>query len=68
MLAAYRNESDSDQMRRLLQVCRARNTPSRTFVNKMDREVQDPLVLMEESGREPLEGPQDVVMTFLFTR
>jgi peptide chain release factor 3 len=31
------------QTRRLLQVCRARNTPILTFVNKMDREVQDPL-------------------------
>ena len=28
------------QTRRLLQVCRARNTPILTFVNKMDREVQ----------------------------
>ena len=36
------------QTRRLLQVCRARNTPILTFVNKMDREVKDPLVLMEE--------------------
>jgi peptide chain release factor 3 len=40
------------QTRRLLQVCRARNTPILTFVNKMDREVQDPLVLMEEIERE----------------
>ena len=31
------------QTRRLLQVCRARNTPILTFVNKMDREVQEPL-------------------------
>ncbi len=30
------------QTRRLLQVCRARNTPILTFVNKMDREVQGP--------------------------
>ena len=28
---------------RLLQVCRARNTPIITFVNKLDREVRDPL-------------------------
>jgi len=41
------------QTRRLLQVCRARNTPILTFVNKMDREVKDPLVLMEEIEREP---------------
>ncbi len=36
------------QTRRLLQVCRARNTPILTFVNKMDREVKDPLALMDE--------------------
>ena len=40
------------QTRRLLQVCRARNTPILTFVNKMDREVKDPLALMEEIERE----------------
>jgi peptide chain release factor 3 len=40
------------QTRRLLQVCRARNTPIVTFVNKMDREVQDPLALMDEIERE----------------
>jgi len=33
---------------RLLQVCRARNTPIITFVNKMDREVREPLDLMAE--------------------
>jgi peptide chain release factor 3 len=36
------------QTRRLLQVCRARHTPIITFVNKMDREVREPLVLMDE--------------------
>ena len=40
------------QTRRLLQVCRARNTPILTFVNKMDREVKDPLALMDEIERE----------------
>ena len=40
------------QTRRLLQVCRARNTPILTFVNKMDREVQAPLDLMDELERE----------------
>jgi peptide chain release factor 3 len=40
------------QTRRLLQVCRARNTPILTFVNKMDREVQEPLQLMDEIERE----------------
>jgi len=40
------------QTRRLLQVCRARNTPILTFVNKMDREVRQPLDLMDEIERE----------------
>jgi len=40
------------QTRRLLQVCRARSTPILTFVNKMDREVKDPLDLMDEIERE----------------
>ena len=40
------------QTRRLLQVCRARNTPIITFVNKMDREVQAPLDVMDEIERE----------------
>ena len=40
------------QTRRLLQVCRARGTPILTFVNKMDREVQDPMSLMDEIERE----------------
>ena len=40
------------QTRRLLQVCRARNTPILTFVNKMDREVREPLALMDEIERE----------------
>src|SRR5690349_23453810 len=33
---------------RLLQVCRARNTPIITFINKMDREVREPLDLLSE--------------------
>src|SRR5580765_3965657 len=40
------------QTRRLLQVCRARNTPILTFVNKMDRAVREPMALMEEIERE----------------
>ena len=40
------------QTRRLLQVCRARNTPILTFVNKMDREVKAPLELFDEIERE----------------
>jgi peptide chain release factor 3 len=33
---------------KLLDVCRLRNTPIITFVNKLDREVREPLVLLEE--------------------
>ncbi|MFC3148233.1 peptide chain release factor 3 [Piscinibacterium candidicorallinum] len=40
------------QTRRLLQVCRARNTPILTFINKMDREVKAPLDLLDEIERE----------------
>jgi peptide chain release factor 3 len=40
------------QTRRLLQVCRARNTPIITFVNKMDREVKSPIDLVDEIERE----------------
>jgi peptide chain release factor 3 len=40
------------QTRRLLQVCRARNTPILTFVNKLDREVREPLALMHEIEQE----------------
>ncbi len=40
-----------EQTLRLLEVCRARNTPILTFVNKMDREVRQPLDLMDEIDR-----------------
>jgi peptide chain release factor 3 len=33
---------------KLLEVCRLRNTPIITFVNKMDREVREPVELLEE--------------------
>jgi peptide chain release factor 3 len=33
---------------KLLEVCRMRNTPIITFVNKLDREVQAPIALLEE--------------------
>ena len=33
---------------KLLEVCRLRNTPIITFVNKLDREVREPLTLLEE--------------------
>ena len=36
------------QTLRLLQVCRARNTPIITFINKLDREVQEPIDLLSE--------------------
>lgn len=39
------------QTLRLLEVCRARNTPILTFINKMDREVQAPLDLIDEIER-----------------
>ncbi len=36
------------QTRKLMQVCRMRNTPVIIFVNKMDREGQDPFDILEE--------------------
>ncbi len=36
------------QTRKLFEVCRLRNIPIMTFVNKMDREARDPFVLMDE--------------------
>jgi peptide chain release factor 3 len=33
---------------KLLEVCRLRNTPIITFINKMDREVRDPLEVLDE--------------------
>ncbi len=36
------------QTRRLLEVCRARNIPIITFINKLDREVREPLALIDE--------------------
>ena len=40
------------QTRRLIEVCRQRGTPIFTFVNKMDREVRDPLDILDEVERE----------------
>jgi peptide chain release factor 3 len=37
-----------EQTLRLLEVCRARGTPIITFVNKLDREVREPLALLDE--------------------
>ena len=39
------------QTLRLLEVCRSRGTPIITFINKMDREVRDPLDLIDEIER-----------------
>jgi peptide chain release factor 3 len=39
------------QTLRLLQVCRAQSTPIITFINKMDREVRDPVDLVDEIER-----------------
>jgi len=36
------------QTRKLLEVCRLRDTPIITFVNKLDREVREPLELLDE--------------------
>ena len=40
------------QTRKLMQVCRMRNTPVIIFVNKMDREGQDPFDILEELENE----------------
>ena len=40
------------QTRRLIEVCRQRDTPVITFINKMDREVRDPLDILDEVERE----------------
>ena len=40
------------QTRRLIEVCRQRDTPIITFVNNMDREVRDPLDILDEVERE----------------
>jgi len=40
------------QTRRLIEVCRQRDTPILTFVNKMDREGKEPLALLDEIEQE----------------
>ena len=40
------------QTRRLIEVCRQRNTPILTFINKMDREALDPFTLIDEIEKE----------------
>ena len=39
------------QTLRLIEVCRSRNTPILTFINKLDREVREPLDLLDEIER-----------------
>jgi len=39
------------QTLRLLEVCRSRNTPIITFINKLDREVREPIELIDEIER-----------------
>jgi peptide chain release factor 3 len=59
-----------DQTRKLMEVCRMRNTPVIVFINKLDREGQDPYDLLEEIEKElnihtrPLTWPIGVGSTF----
>ena len=41
-----------EQTRKLMEVCRMRNTPVMIFINKMDREGREPLDLIDELERE----------------
>lgn len=41
-----------EQTRKLFKVCTMRNIPIITFINKMDREAQDPYMLLEEIEQE----------------
>lgn len=41
-----------EQTRKLMEVCRMRNTPVIIFINKMDREGRDPYDLLEEVEKE----------------
>lgn len=41
-----------EQTRKLMEVCRMRHTPVIVFINKMDREGQDPYDLLEEVEKE----------------
>lgn len=58
------------QTRRLMEVCRMRKTPVIVFINKMDREGQDPFDLLDEVESElkirtrPLSWPIDMGQRF----
>lgn len=59
-----------EQTRKLMEVCRMRHTPVILFINKMDREGQNPYHLLEEVERElhihtrPLTWPIGIGSTF----
>src|SRR6188474_697782 len=59
-----------EQTRKLFEVCRLRNVPIITFVNKLDREGREPFELMEEVERDlalvvtPLSWPIGMGRTF----
>ena len=58
------------QTRKLMEVCRMRNTPVIVFVNKMDRDGKDPFDLLDELEQElkikvrPLSWPIDMGSSF----
>jgi len=58
------------QTRKLMEVCRMRNTPVIVFVNKMDRDGKDPFDLLDELEQElkinvrPLSWPIDMGASF----
>lgn len=58
------------QTRKLMEVCRMRKTPVIVFINKLDREGQDPFDLLDEVERElqisvsPLSWPIDMGQRF----
>jgi peptide chain release factor 3 len=59
-----------EQTRRLMEVCRMRNTPVMVFINKLDLEGQDPFDLLDEVEKElsikvtPLSWPIGIGATF----
>lgn len=59
-----------EQTKKLMEVCRMRHTPVILFVNKLDREGQDPFQLLEEVERElsihtcPLSWPIGIGKSF----